>query len=207
MPSHLTKVSFPQIVLERPPGFSTEESLAVASEARHRFHVSNRPLLPPTIPMNARFLPGRVCALCACLPAFAQAAASAAASDGARTPSGTGDVQAAPAILFQVLRQWRVNAGDHTVILNRVVPPVLPPAPSPPAPPPAAEIAAAEAFEAWQPVKKSVILFLSATVYDRQVTEVRWFNALGEHRISATSTSISFAVWADSRHPSPAIPC
>ena len=133
--------------------------------------------------MNIRFLPGMVCALCACLPAFIQAADSAVATDTPLPASGTGDVQATPPISFQVLRQWRVNAGDHTVILKRVVPPELPPAPPPPKTPTTEELAAAEAFEARQPMKKSVVLFLSATVYDRQVTDVRWFNALGEHRI------------------------
>lgn len=90
----------------------------------------------------------------------------------------------APApINFQVLRQWRVGAGDRAIILNRVAPPVLPPASPSPAPPTAEEVAAAEAFESRQPVKKHAMLFFFATVYDRKVTEVRWFGAQGECRI------------------------
>ena len=88
-----------------------------------------------------------------------------------------------PAINFHVLRQWRVSAGDHAVILSRVAPPVLPPAPPPPVPPTAEEIAITEAFEAGKPAKKNAALLLSATVYARQVTEVRWFSAQGEYRI------------------------
>lgn len=84
---------------------------------------------------------------------------------------------------FQVLRQWRVGAGDHAIILNRVAPPVLPPTPPAPAPPTAGQIAAADAFEARHPAKQHAVLFLFATVYDRKVTEVRWFGAQGECRI------------------------
>ena len=81
-----------------------------------------------------------------------------------------------PAIDFQVLAHRTVDLGTHSLHLNRVAPPVLPPAP--PAPPPRtkAELAAAEAAEASQPPeKKHEVLFLSTTIYDRKVTEVRGF--------------------------------
>ncbi len=85
--------------------------------------------------------------------------------------------QAKPApINFQVLKAWELNLGNHSIRYNRVAPPLLPvpPPPVPPAPPPTAEqIAAWEALQ--QPRKKSEVLFLSATVYDRKVTEIRWF--------------------------------
>lgn len=119
----------------------------------------------------------------ACFHARAQNATSPRGEAGFKGSGGAASQAERPAINFQVLRQWRVNAGDHAIILNRVAPPVLPPAPPRPLPPSADEIAAAEAFEARQPVKKSVVLFLSATVYDRKVTEVRWFNSQGECKI------------------------
>lgn len=96
---------------------------------------------------------------------------------------GKGSPAEPPAINFQVLRQWRVGAGGRAIILNRVAPPVLPPAPPAPAPPTAEEVAVVEAFEVRQPVKKHAMLFFFATVYDRKVTEVRWFGAQGECRI------------------------
>ena len=88
-----------------------------------------------------------------------------------------------PSINFQVLRQWQVGAGGRTIILNRVTPPVLPPAPPVPVPPTAEEMAAADDFEARHPAKNHAVLFLSATVYDRKVTEIRWLGAQGECRI------------------------
>ena len=83
-----------------------------------------------------------------------------------------------PAINFRVLQGWKVDLGDHAIFLNRVAPPVLPPAPPPPPPAPApsaVEIATADKPEAGMPQKKTEVLFLSATVFDRQVTEVRTF--------------------------------
>lgn len=91
----------------------------------------------------------------------------------------------APKINFQVLKRRTVDLGDRFITLNRVVPPVLPePPPSPqPRPATAEEIAAWEAEEARQPRKKYEILFLSATVFDRKVTEIRWWTDKREHRI------------------------
>ena len=81
----------------------------------------------------------------------------------------SGSQSAPTAVKFQILDQKIVSFGQHSVTLNRVVPPVFPvpvatptpvPAiPSPQSPPP---------FE--QP------LFFSATVYDHQFTVVRWFD-------------------------------
>lgn len=89
-----------------------------------------------------------------------------------------------PAIKFQVLEQKRINLGTRSIFLNRVVPPVLPELPPPPPPPTAEQIAAAQAeWERLGPHKKYEILFLSATVYDRKVTEVRWFGRKGESKI------------------------
>jgi hypothetical protein len=88
----------------------------------------------------------------------------------------------APPIKFQVLQSKRVDLGDRSLILNRVVPQVLPPAP-----PPATAVVVTEAGPALEeertPQKKQEVLFLSATVYDRQVTEVRSFAGQREIRI------------------------
>ena len=52
-----------------------------------------------------------------------------------------------PAINFQMLAHRTIDLGDHSVHLNRVAPPVLPPAPPPRT---KAEVAATEAAEASQ---------------------------------------------------------
>ena len=103
---------------------------------------------------------------------------SALAQDSSAAPANP-----VPAITFRVLSHRRINAGDHSVYLNRVAPPVLPaPTPAPPLPS-AADVAAADAAEAQLPQKKSAILFFSATIYDRKVTEVRWSGENGQCRV------------------------
>lgn len=94
-----------------------------------------------------------------------------------------------PTLNFQVLESKRVNLGKRSLILNRVAPPILPEPPPLPPPPTAAEIAAAQAAWEREPHKKYEVLFLSATVYDHQVTEVRWYSGGHEFRIF---TSIDF---------------
>jgi hypothetical protein len=90
-----------------------------------------------------------------------------------------------PPIKFQVLQSERIALGDRTLILNRVVPPVLPPAPVPTAAANRArpDIADLGVEPDRAPQKKEEALFLSATVYDRQITEVRWFAGQREFRI------------------------
>ena len=89
-----------------------------------------------------------------------------------------------PAIKFQVLQSRKIDLGNHSLIINRVVPPVLPELPPAPAPRSAEQIAAARAAAALRrPAKKRVNLFLSATVYDRKVTEIRWSGGSHEHRV------------------------
>ena len=90
--------------------------------------------------------------------------------------------EAPPAIQFQVLKTRRIPLGDHSIYLNAVVPPILPVAPPASRTPSAAEVAEAEVAEAREPRKKFDVLFLSATVYDRRVTEIRWQGETGEHR-------------------------
>jgi len=52
-----------------------------------------------------------------------------------------------------------------------------------PSRPPRRRLPPSKLSRARQLVKKSVLLFLSATVYDRNVTEVRGFGTQGEYRI------------------------
>lgn len=94
---------------------------------------------------------------------------------------GEGAKPAQPSIKFQVLEQKRIHLGNRSLFLNRVVPPVLPPAPPPP---PAPELTAAE-LEMVQrrEGKESKMLFLSATVYDRQVTDLRWWENGQRYRV------------------------
>ena len=92
--------------------------------------------------------------------------ASALAQDADEMPANP-----APAITFRVLRQRVVESGDQSVILNRVAPPVLPLESAAPVSA-AQKVAAAENADSEPPAKKSVLLFLSATVYDHKVTEI-----------------------------------
>lgn len=87
-------------------------------------------------------------------------------------------------IKFQVLQSRKINLGNRSLIINRVVPPILPD-PPPPIPPATAEqIAAAEAAAALQPpAKKYETRFLFVTVYDRKVTEITWYADDRECRI------------------------
>ena len=98
--------------------------------------------------------------------------ASPPRSRAAETPEPT---EAKPALNLRVLDAVEVKFPDHSVFYQRVAPPAVPAARVPvavPVVPPLslAESVAAEAREA----KKSALLMLSATVYDRQVTELRW---------------------------------
>lgn len=120
--------------------------------------------------MNRRLL--SLAAFLVTIPAAAQQNAAPAA-------------QAQKDIQFRVLRQTQINLGDHKLILNRVAPPVFPPAPpaiSPAPAPTVQEVAEAEAAVAGTPQKKNEVLFLSATVYDNNVTEVRSFAGEREYR-------------------------
>lgn len=115
------------------------------------------------------------------------AAASFAADRAGDTVAGLdaaqGATKEAAPINFQILKAWKLDLGDHSIFYNRVAPPVLPePPPAPPAPT-AAEIAAAKAAWDREPHKKYEILFLSATVYDHKVTEIRWYGGTREFRV------------------------
>ena len=105
-----------------------------------------------------------------------------------------------PAINFQALAHRTIDLGDHSTHLNRMAPPVAPPAP----PPNRAQIAAAKAAEASPPPeKKYKVLFLSTTVYDRKVTEVRGSADGRRSGFSAPSTSTSSRVRVSWKLPRP----
>jgi len=129
--------------------------------------------------MNVRFFFPVICALWVSRIAVGQAADTDVAS--APTP---------PAIKFQVLEGWQINLGNRAIILNRVVPPVL-------AEQPAAVIApdpqpvSPEVLEAalrWER-KKYEAIFISATVYDRAVTQLQWYQ---EGRVMEAFSNIDF---------------
>lgn len=88
-------------------------------------------------------------------------------------------------INVQVIEGVQVKLPDRSVFYQRVVPPTpstpLAPTLSAPKPFSPAERAAAEARDK----KKFETLMISATVYDRRVTELRWF--VGDHEYSAWS--------------------
>lgn len=95
-----------------------------------------------------------------------------------------------PDINFQVLKSWKVELSDHSIFLNRVVPPILPRAPEP-ALKKAEPVMTPEQREILQKraAKKTVTLFLSATVYDRQISELSW---LDEHGLYRAFSNIDF---------------
>jgi hypothetical protein len=86
--------------------------------------------------------------------------------------------QSAPG--FQVIESWKVDKGDHAVYFNRVAAPDVSslkaarratPTPAPEAAPVSPEEMAADLRRQQ---KRWETLFLSVTVYDHQVSEVRW---------------------------------
>ena len=80
-----------------------------------------------------------------------------------------------PEFNLRVLRQTKVQSGGRTITINRVAPPTLLERPAPlPAPAPLT----AEERETLRrrEGKKTEMVFLTATVYDHEVTALRWFS-------------------------------
>lgn len=115
------------------------------------------------------------------IPASAQDEASDKSNRVSEVAGENASPANSPPINFEVLERRKVSLGNRSIILNRVAPPVLPVPPLPPPPPSAEQIAAREAMEALQPRKKYEVLFLSATVYDDQVTALRWSDQNGSY--------------------------
>lgn len=87
-----------------------------------------------------------------------------------------------PQITLQVIESRRINLGNRSLILNHIVPPILPQRPPPPPPPSPEEIAAAEAAAPPEPPpKRHEVLFLAATVYDHKLTEIHWSGSKGNY--------------------------
>jgi hypothetical protein len=99
----------------------------------------------------------------------------------------------APPIKFKVLQSKRIDQGGRSLFLNEVAPPLLPPVPATVAS--AANAGAVELTpeEVRTAAKKQELLSLSATVYDRQVTEVHL--AAGDRDITIF-TNIDFNLLA-----------
>ncbi len=113
--------------------------------------------------------------------AFAAAALTLIAPPGLSAQETPPAAQPPPDISFRVLEQTRIDLGDHKLILNRVAPPVLPKSHAVVQPPPPFSAEAAETARRREG-KKSAVLFLTVTVYDREVSLLRWFGEGGEGR-------------------------
>ena len=87
-----------------------------------------------------------------------------------------------------MLEGVEVKFPDHSVFYQRVAPPVPPVARAPVAVLEAEPLSLAQSVAAEaRAQKKSVVLMLSATVYDRQVTELRWSANGREYRAWSNS--------------------
>ena len=103
-------------------------------------------------------------------------------ADPAITPIAEPPVQEArPALKPQVIEAVEVKLPDRSVFYQRVAPP-NPPPPRPPAPEPQPLSPAEQAAADTRAKKKFEVLMISATVYDRRVTELRWYVGAREYR-------------------------
>jgi hypothetical protein len=118
---------------------------------------------------------------CKLLPLAALFAAIHADAQQDVTPADT-----KPALKLQIIEGVEVKLPDRSIFYQRVAPPIPPPTRSPaplpePKPLSPAEQAAAEA----RAKKEFDVLMNSATVYDRRVTDLRWY--VGNHEYRAWS--------------------
>jgi len=88
------------------------------------------------------------------------------------------------ALELRVLESQEIDLGERSIIFNRVETPKLQPRPEPVVEKPREETALTseemELYRKWAE-KEQVTLFLSTTVYDRQVTKVSWCRPEGEY--------------------------
>lgn len=129
--------------------------------------------------MKKHLTPAILCGLAVMATARAQIAGDIPANTTAAKPAEPAPVQ------FEIIESRKIDLGNRSAIYNRVAPPLLPPKP-PSEPPPVRPPLTAEqlqALEQSQPApKKNVVIFISATVYDRQITQLRWSDESGAHR-------------------------
>lgn len=120
-----------------------------------------------------------LCGLAVMATARAQLAGDIPANTTAAKPAEPAPVQ------FEIIESRKIDLGNRSAIYNRVAPPLLPAKP-PSEPPPVPPSLTAEqllALEQSQPApKKNVALFFSATVYDREITQLTWADERGFHR-------------------------
>jgi len=88
----------------------------------------------------------------------------------------------APSINFQILSSRKVNVGDHSVVYNRVAPPVIPAPLALPTAVPTLSPAHIQ-WEESQPQKVMKCLMLMPTVYDHQFSDFTWTNGTGCLRV------------------------
>ena len=104
----------------------------------------------------------------------------------AQTTSGSTSIltSGSATINLQVIQSRTVNVGNHTVTFNQVVPPVFPsPTPTPtPAPTPAPSLAYLQWLQT-EDQKANKLIFISATIYDHNVTDVRLSDETGSCRV------------------------
>ena len=99
---------------------------------------------------------------------------------------------ASPDLEFRVIRRTITDAGDHFVVLNRVAPPVLPSQPAPVSPSSGPPLSAeAQEAQAQRDTKRRAARGLSATVYDRQLTQLCW-SVAGQRFIAFSNIDFNF---------------
>ena len=109
---------------------------------------------------------------------FAVACAANAQTSGTKVPPDS--TARSP---FRILDQQELRIGKHSIIYNRVAPPVLP-GPAAPAITQTATLSTVDLEKQREREKKTCLTaFLSATVYDRRLTELRWFGGGGQLRV------------------------
>ncbi len=116
--------------------------------------------------------------LLACLAAFSAVTVFHPTANAEQTQTATGtanDAHTPSPLNLQIIDGVEVKFPGRSIFYQRVVPPLAPAARVPVAVPVAEPLSLAESVAAEaRASKKSAVLMLSATVHDRQVTELRW---------------------------------
>ena len=120
---------------------------------------------------------------CAVIVAAALTLAFPLVSFAAEIPPVT---EAKPVLKLQVIEGVEVKLPDRSIFYQRVTPPKPLPPRAPASAPETKPLSPAEAAAAEARAKKNFeVLMISATVYDRRVTEFRWY--VGHHEYRAWS--------------------
>ena len=130
---------------------------------------------------------------CGAVQAEPSAAANGAAvlsSDRSPSAQSTQVGQVLSGTTFRVLRSWRVNLSGHSIIYNRVEAPLVPSQPLIPA---ALPTTAQPNLPEPSKEKAQRTVSLSATVYDRRITDLNWFHGTKQIRVFSNIDFIYFA--------------